>query len=124
MARLLWSWTRVPNLVPSYCTNIKITIPLGKKYMDQMLRLVQEEDAQPLTEPIIAPVKVRKWAIQEKYLPETRYDKGFLLNLLQFPSMAWNVAITGHLHHGKTSLLDMLVFETHRMTWDSDKAQP
>ncbi|KAF9507980.1 hypothetical protein BS47DRAFT_1488591 [Hydnum rufescens UP504] len=84
--------------------------------------LVQEEDAQPLTEPIIAPVKVRKWAIQEKDLPETRYDKGFLLNLLQFPSMVRNVAITGHLHHGKTSLLDMLVFETHRMTWDSDKS--
>lgn len=38
--------------------------------------MVQEEDAQPLTEPIIAPVKVRKWAVEEKDLPETRYDKG------------------------------------------------
>ncbi|KAG9083973.1 U5 small nuclear ribonucleoprotein component, partial [Ceratobasidium sp. 392] len=33
--------------------------------------LVQEEDAQPLTEPIIAPVKVRNWVIEEKGLPET-----------------------------------------------------
>lgn len=39
--------------------------------------MVQEEDAQPLSEPIIAPVKVRKWAIEEKGLPETRFDKGY-----------------------------------------------
>jgi hypothetical protein len=37
---------------------------------------VQEEDAQPLTEPIIAPVKVRKWTVEEKDMPETRFDKG------------------------------------------------
>lgn len=37
--------------------------------------MVQEEDAQPLTEPIIAPVKVRKWAVEEKDMPETRFDK-------------------------------------------------
>ncbi|KAF8313997.1 P-loop containing nucleoside triphosphate hydrolase protein [Clavulina sp. PMI_390] len=83
--------------------------------------LVQEEDAQPLSEPIVAPVKVRRWAIQEKDLPETRYDKGFLLNMLQFPSMVRNVAIVGHLHHGKTALMDMLVHETHVLPWDSDK---
>lgn len=41
--------------------------------------LVQEEDAQLLTEPIIAPVKVRKWVVQEKNMPETRYDKRFVL---------------------------------------------
>lgn len=38
--------------------------------------LVQEEDAQPLTEPIIAPIKVRKWTVEEKDMPETRFDKG------------------------------------------------
>lgn len=45
----------------------------------------------------------------------------FMLSLLQFPSLTRNVAIVGHLHHGKTALMDMLVFETHRLTWDSDK---
>ncbi|EJC98753.1 P-loop containing nucleoside triphosphate hydrolase protein [Fomitiporia mediterranea MF3/22] len=83
--------------------------------------IVQEEDAQPLSEPIIAPVKVRKWVIEEKDLPETRFDKGFLLNMMSFPDMVRNVAVVGHLHHGKTALMDMLVFETHKLVWDSDK---
>ena len=41
--------------------------------------LVQEEDAQPLSEPIVAPVKSRKWVLEEKDLPETRFDKGCAL---------------------------------------------
>jgi len=44
-----------------------------------------------------------------------------MLSMLQFPSMVRNVAVCGHLHHGKTALLDMLVHETHVMAWDSDK---
>ncbi|KAF8963961.1 P-loop containing nucleoside triphosphate hydrolase protein [Flammula alnicola] len=83
--------------------------------------LVQEEDAQPLSEPIIAPIKVRKWTVEEKDMPETRFDKGFLLNMTAFPEMVRNVAVVGHLHHGKTALMDMLVFETHKLIWDADK---
>jgi hypothetical protein len=48
-------------------------------YGEGVETLVQEEDAQPLTEPIIAPVKVRKWAIEEKDMPETRFNKGYVL---------------------------------------------
>ncbi|KAH7907791.1 P-loop containing nucleoside triphosphate hydrolase protein [Hygrophoropsis aurantiaca] len=83
--------------------------------------LVQEEDAQPLSEPIIAPIKIRKWTIEEKDMPETRFDKGYLLNMMSFPEMIRNVAVVGHLHHGKTALMDMLVFETHKLVWDADK---
>ncbi|KAJ7492233.1 Calreticulin family-domain-containing protein [Mycena latifolia] len=82
--------------------------------------MVQEEDAQPLTQPIVAPIKVRKWNVEEKDMPETRFDKGFLLNMTAFPDMIRNVAVVGHLHHGKTALLDMLVFETHKLVWDAD----
>ena len=45
-------------------------------YGEDVETLVQEEDAQPLTEPIIAPIKVRKWTVEEKDMPETRFDKG------------------------------------------------
>jgi U5 small nuclear ribonucleoprotein component len=45
-------------------------------YGEDVEALVQEEDAQPLTEPIIAPIKIRKWVLEEKNLPETRFDKG------------------------------------------------
>lgn len=42
--------------------------------------MVQEEDAQPLSEPIIAPIKVRKWTVEEKDMPETRFDKGYVVH--------------------------------------------
>jgi hypothetical protein len=45
----------------------------------------------------------------------------FLLNMMSFPEMIRNVAVVGHLHHGKTALMDMLVFETHKLIWDADK---
>ena len=45
-------------------------------YGEDVEAMVQEEDAQPLTEPIVQPVKVRKWTLEEKGLPETRFDKG------------------------------------------------
>lgn len=50
-----------------------------------------------------------------------RICNSFMLSALQFPSMVRNVAIVGHLHHGKTSLMDMLIHETHVLPWDSDK---
>jgi U5 small nuclear ribonucleoprotein component len=41
--------------------------------------------------------------------------------MMSFPGMIRNVAVVGHLHHGKTALVDMLVFETHKLDWDADK---
>lgn len=41
--------------------------------------------------------------------------------MLQFPDMARNVMVAGHIHHGKTALMDMLVFETHQLTWSADR---
>jgi U5 small nuclear ribonucleoprotein component len=38
--------------------------------------LVQEEDAQLLTEPIVQPIKVRKFMVEEKDMPVTRFDRG------------------------------------------------
>ena len=75
--------------------------------------LVQEEDTQPLTEPIVAPIKVKSFAIEEKDLPPVRYSRDYLAQLTRSPDTVRNVALVGHLHHGKTGLIDVLVNETH-----------
>ncbi|KAI9359322.1 P-loop containing nucleoside triphosphate hydrolase protein [Zopfochytrium polystomum] len=79
--------------------------------------LVQDEDTQPLTEPIIAPVKLPKKYVHEKGLPETKFSKEFLVDLQSFPHLIRNIVLVGHLHHGKTSLIDCLVTESHEVNW-------
>lgn len=75
--------------------------------------MVQEEDAQPLSEPIIAPVEQKKFTIQEADLPPVHFDRSFMTDLMNFPEQIRNVALAGHLHHGKTAFMDTLVLETH-----------
>ncbi|PVU99753.1 hypothetical protein BB559_000429 [Furculomyces boomerangus] len=77
--------------------------------------LVNEEDTQPLSEPIIAPIKDRKHVIFSEDLPETTFEKEFLVDLMGHNDFVRQIAIVGHLHHGKTSFVDMLVASTH--TW-------
>ncbi len=89
-------------------------------YGEDVETMVQEEDAQALSVPIVEPVKIRRFAVQEEGLPETRFDRKFLSNLMNFPDMVRNVAVVGHLHHGKTSLFDTLIYETHKMEVDMD----
>jgi U5 small nuclear ribonucleoprotein component len=77
--------------------------------------LVQEEDAQPLEVPIVAPVVTKRvevggggaGGVTPRASPE------FLAGLLAAPELVRNVAVVGHLHAGKTLLMDMLVEQTH-----------
>lgn len=78
--------------------------------------LVQEEDTQPLSEPIIAPVQQKKFAIEEAELPPVYFSREFMTDLLNFPDQTRNIAIVGHLHHGKTAFMDMLVSQTHDLS--------
>ncbi|OJJ46317.1 hypothetical protein ASPZODRAFT_142931 [Penicilliopsis zonata CBS 506.65] len=78
--------------------------------------LVQEEDAQPLSEPIIAPVEQKKFAIEESALPPVHFSREFMTDMLNFPENIRNIAIAGHLHHGKTAFMDMLVVQTHDLS--------
>ncbi|KAL5043219.1 hypothetical protein BDW71DRAFT_129499 [Aspergillus fruticulosus] len=90
-------------------------------YGDDVETLVQEEDAQPLSEPIIAPVTQKKFSIEESELPAVFFSREFMTDLLSFPEQIRNVALVGHLHHGKTAFMDMLVMQTHDLAERLDK---
>ena len=75
--------------------------------------IVQEEDAQPLTKPIIEPVRRNKFEHLEQELPETNYSMEFQADLMDNANLVRNVALVGHLHHGKTSFVDCLMEQTH-----------
>uniref|UniRef100_A0A0K0DVK5 Tr-type G domain-containing protein n=1 Tax=Strongyloides stercoralis TaxID=6248 RepID=A0A0K0DVK5_STRER len=75
--------------------------------------LVEEEDAQPLTEPIVKPVGQRKFKTEEFNLPNTTFKKEFLVDMMDYPELMRNVAIAGNLHHGKTTFMDCLIEQTH-----------
>ncbi|KAI9853471.1 MAG: hypothetical protein M1824_001234 [Vezdaea acicularis] len=82
-------------------------------YGEDVETMVQEEDAQPLSQPIIAPIQKKKFVVQEADLPTVYFSRDFMTDLMNFPEQIRNVAFAGHLHHGKTALMDMLVLQTH-----------
>lgn len=90
-------------------------------YGEDVETMVQEEDAQPLTQPIIAPVTQKKFQVQEADLPPVHYSREFMSDLLSFPEGIRNIAVAGHLHHGKTAFVDMLVMQTHDLQDRMDK---
>ena len=90
-------------------------------YGEDVETMVQEEDAQPLTQPIIAPVTEKKFQVQEADLPPVYYSREFMTDLLSFPEAIRNIAVAGHLHHGKTAFVDMLVTQTHDIQDRLDK---
>lgn len=51
--------------------------------------------------PIIAPVKQKNFQVQQP-AGVTNYKAEFLTGLMSSPALIRNVAIAGHLHHGKT----------------------
>lgn len=44
-----------------------------------------------------------------------------MINLMDYPDLIRNVAIVGHLHHGKTTFMDMLIQQTHPKLWTLTK---
>jgi len=49
----------------------------------QVETTVQEEDTQPITQPIIAPIKHKEFDVVEPKIPETKYKTEFLLSLVR-----------------------------------------
>lgn len=48
----------------------------------------------------------------------------FLAGLAGNPALVRNVALIGHLHHGKTAIMDMLVEQTHHIPHGDRYAPP
>eukprot|EP00955_Chlamydomonas_euryale_P031974 335153-Chlamydomonas_euryale.AAC.2 len=69
--------------------------------------------------PIIAPVKTVKAEHVEAAPLRTKYSNEFLATLMSNPELVRNVALLGHLHHGKTTVVDMLVEQVRaRGEWE------
>lgn len=82
--------------------------------------LVEEEDAQLLSEPLVAPVVESSSGFYESdsSVPPSKYSRSYLTSAVApYPLLVRNVALVGHLHHGKTSIVDMLFGATHVMPW-------
>jgi len=83
--------------------------------------LVQMEDTQPLTEPIIAPVRSKNFDLLEKKMPDTTFDFNFLAGMMDKPGLIRNICLLGAMHHGKTLFMDQLVMNTHEKDWKINK---
>jgi U5 small nuclear ribonucleoprotein component len=99
----------------------RVTLHEDKKYYPTAMEVygeevettVQEEDTQPITQPIVAPMKAKEYDLVEKKIPRSVYSHEFLTSLLPHPHLVRNVAIVGHMQHGKTTLVDNLIATTH-----------
>ncbi|KAM7262699.1 hypothetical protein ACFE04_000382 [Oxalis oulophora] len=81
-----------------------------------------DEDEQTLEQPIIKPVRNIKFEVGVKD-SSTYISTQFLLGLMSNPALVRNVALVGHLHHGKTLFMDMLVEQTHHMSTFDTKSE-
>ncbi|KAL3678399.1 hypothetical protein R1sor_021355 [Riccia sorocarpa] len=84
-------------------------------YGEGVETLVMDEDAQPLEEPIIKPIKLKNFEVATREGLSTYVQTDFMLGLMSNPSLIRNVALIGNLHHGKTLIMDMLVEQTHEI---------
>lgn len=86
--------------------------------------LVQEEDADPLDKPLVAPTRKLKFQIKQQDLPETTYNMEFLADMMDAPHLIRNVVLLGHMHHGKTTLVDCLIRQTHPYIHNQNDEKP
>jgi 116 kDa U5 small nuclear ribonucleoprotein component len=89
--------------------------------------LVEEEDTQRISEPLVAPMRTRVTVLQEteESTPRAKYDyEYFATAILPNPALCRNIALIGNIHHGKTTFCDMLLRSSHDMTWDEQANEP
>jgi len=92
-------------------------------YGEDVETMVQEEDTMELTEPIVKPVNTAAFSKVEQELPNTVYDKEYLADLMDLPNLVRNVTLCGHMHHGKSTFMDVLIEQTHDVEWGPESAE-
>ncbi|GMM54882.1 U5 snRNP GTPase [Maudiozyma humilis] len=83
--------------------------------------LVETMNTQSINEPLVKPAESRSkgeeytmFSHVRKNIPKTSFDRKYMLDLLSIPERIRNVAVIGPLHSGKTSLVDMMVYDAHK----------
>ncbi|EDO18528.1 hypothetical protein Kpol_2001p33 [Vanderwaltozyma polyspora DSM 70294] len=101
---------------------------IERQFGDEVEILVETEDIQeanvPLVEPSLERTKAVEHAIFNKpkeKIPKCNYDREYLKGTLNIPERIKNVVIIGSLHSGKTSLLDTLILDEHKLLNNSSK---
>ena len=77
--------------------------------------MVEDEDAQALEVPVVPRVVRARAEVLERNALPSHVSPAFLAALMSAPLLVRNVAVVGQLHCGKTSLLDVLLEETHTL---------
>jgi small GTP-binding protein len=91
-------------------------LTLAQTFGDDVETIVQDRDNQDINVPLVQPENVKETnKIEDSKIPKTNYSKDYLVSLLNIPSKIRNVSIVGGLNSGKTSLLDLLILETHQL---------
>ncbi|SCV01684.1 LAMI_0G13058g1_1 [Lachancea mirantina] len=79
--------------------------------------LYEQEDQQSLQTPLIdtgGKREARHAVYNLGKIPKTTYDRQYLFELLNVPERCLNIAVVGTLHSGKTSIMDILILESHK----------
>jgi len=113
--------TQMDDVAGNVTDETNIVLHEYKKYYPSALEVygedvqttLQEEDTQPISQPVVAPVKAKEYDLVEDRLPQTVYPLEFLTALMPHGHLVRNLAIVGHMQHGKTALVDNLIGATH-----------
>ena len=78
--------------------------------------IIQEEDTQALEDPLVKLKRDKVFEHTESDF-QTTFSFEFVQDMMNNPELIRNVAFIGHLHHGKTTLIDNLVEQTHDLKY-------
>lgn len=85
--------------------------------------IIATSDEKTLSDPVVEPHVEKKFILEEDDLPDTNYSKLYMWELSKIPERVRNIALCGNIHSGKTSLLDMLIEQTHTLEAQKPKTQ-